>query len=57
VHSFAKNLARHRSENNFLGQNNYVEHLSIDDNATKLFLDLYLAKFLDIWAKPYFLCT
>jgi len=75
-----KNLARYRSANNFVQiilillnlQNNYVERLSIDDNAakgfniqrlsvlhsyfivqTKLFSDLYLAKFWDISAKPF----
>jgi len=67
-------LARHRSENNFVGvyQINYVgrssnvaksfDNLAISlsvlhnyfDRLTKLFSDLYLAKFLDTSSKPSF---
>jgi len=39
LHSFTeilKNLIRYRSENNFGHQNNYVEVLSIDNNAAKV---------------------
>jgi len=30
-------MCRYSSENNFIDQNNYVEHLSVDDNAAKSF--------------------
>jgi len=39
-----------------LATNLSVQH-NYFDGSTKLFLDLYLIKFLDIWAKSFFLCN
>jgi len=36
---------------------NYIDNPNKISNLTKLFLDQYIAKFLDTLAKPFFLCN
>jgi len=47
----SKSLIKYRSKNNFV-KNNFIENNF--DNSTKLFPDLYLAKFLDTSTKSSF---
>jgi len=44
------------AKSDILATNLSILHNYFDD-PTKLFSDLYLAKFLDTSAKPFFLCT